>query len=589
MPSPDHQEDEEEDDFLGSETDADDEDDESGDSRLSGLPSIRLEDANQDALYQSMAQLAVQDLCHAMVTMSHLYQETIAKSLDGSDASVSQISDNEESRLDMLRASNEFKQAVDIAERLYDTANSQLAFFAGLLDRREVHAAITSTTPGDMAAHRLIQLFLADVWKLLADNLEEDFDAPDAHYDIQQTERSSSNAQPSEVEATTTEKGEASVPTPSGLAEPFQLRDQGKMSLNAILCDQPSESTGTTTGVHIESTDPVPELKDTKVTLEPWMIEATPTVVKAKTKKNKRKKKATPRNNDVEAPDPVSEKSKDLPRSLHSGLKASNSVTSVLTSDESAPEARFKSPFATKNIFEQLKLVEDAKQAARPSDSSAPADEDKARGGKQELVQKQIDVNNKPPSQHVDLNSKPEAPPASKATGLQTEVIDSWADCEVEDPPKPPSNSVKSVASDVSEINKPSKDADPRKLNSPSNLVSPFPLQVENNQSLSGQRLQSSARGPSTKNQIAVNGAGTSAVSQTNGGSLSSGRLPFPPGLGFRNQSPNPNSLYNRGLSFKDIREGASIEVHPTKGTECVVLREPRERPDYPCMLFAAG
>lgn len=592
----------EENDITGSETetDADDEDVESGDSQPFGMQSQQstLRDA---ATHERTSQLVLETLCQALFTLLPMYQAAVAMAHEDHGTPTSETSDNENVRLDLIRDNVGLIQALHASEQLYGAADNVLRFLTSLLARSEVINYMINATGDVSTARQFIDAFLNDIWRILADDPEDDFDNSDGQSDTQETDGNSSNDQPLEVDIANPDVGQAapSILATTSLDEPFKIRGQGKMALDAILCDPRLEQDGATSAAHIAIENKANENPGTTVNLEPWMIDTTSNSAKVRSKKLKRKKKAATRGNDFErAATKKDKESLNLPKSSHSGLKASASITSVLTSDESAPEPVVRSPYATKNIFEQLKLIEDAKSARRSSPESAVVDDDKVSieiATEQDYLRKPVDQDRTGLNQDPSSSAEAEAPVQPIIDVLKTEVIQSWADCEIDSSNAPPT-------SDSSPVNTmPAKDKASAKGDSeiapdPTGLVDvsttrAFPSKGErgnpDRQSSSNQRLPSLPRNSDIRVQAVADGTGTSSVSHRDKPQPSPGRFPFPPGLGFKNQSSN--LMQHQGLSMKDIKEGATIELHPTKRTECIVHREPRERPDYSCILFAAG
>lgn len=559
----------EQDDNTESETDADDEDAESGDSQPFRAQAIQL--AEGDTGLQRELNTITELLCVALVSILPAYRQVITSTLESHATPTPSALDDDEERLEIMRGNDELEQALHAVEQFFGATQEILQCLRHLLQSPALILHITKVT-GDLAmAHRYIALFHQDIWRILSDD-DDDFGNSEGQYDAQETDRATSIGDFAEDDIACGDKEELS-PRVTSLSGPDESR--GKMALDAILCDTPFKQGGATSGSHVTFSDAAKENKSNVVKLESWMKDSAPTAIKAKSKKSKRKKKTATHGNDADTSARVPKEGKGLPTTTKfssSGLETSGSIASITTSEESAPEVAVRSAFATKNIFDQLQHVGDA--------NSAPADPPDVALASQNDESAEVVDSPKSQEEQVIVGVTLQA----NAVALKPEVIRSWTVREVDSPRSAAIG--ESLQSGASLVGDKASILETSRLASSSVPDFNAKVDVRSQDRLEEMGRLLVARSPDipsasqNKAQIPFGKTDTTAPHHT-------GRLPPPPGLRPKIRSTYPT--YHQSLSMKDIQEGATIEPHPTKETECIILREPRERPDYSCTLFVAG
>lgn len=563
----------EQDDYTESETDADDEDAESGDSQPFRAQALQL--AEKDTALQRELNTITELLCMALVSILPMYRQVFTSAFESHATSTSSVPDEDEERLEAMRGNDKLAEALHVIERFFGATHEILQCLGHLLQSPALIHHISKVTGDLTKAHRYIALFHQDIWRILSDD-DNDFDNSDGQYDAQETDRATSIDDSAENDIACSDK-EESVPRVASLSGPDETsqRSLGKMALDAILCDTPVKQGDATSGSHVAFSDAAKENQSHVVTLEPWMIDSAPTAIKAKSKRSKRKKKAATHGNDVDASARVLKEGKSLPSTTKcstSGLKASDSIASAMTSEESTAEITVRTAFATKNIFDQLKRVGDAMSASGESPDLALTSQSKGSA----------EVGDSPKSRENEVIGGVSL--ETNAVAVVSEVIRSWSNCEVDFPSSAAIGD--GLHSGASLISDKALVLETSRIANPSVFISTEKADVRSQDRLEGMDRLLHARSPGTPSASenkARNPLGESVTTAVH----HSGLLPPPAGSEPQIRSTYPT--YNQSLSMKDIREGATIEPHPTKGTECIVLREPRERPDYSCTIFVAG
>ncbi|KAJ9127281.1 hypothetical protein QFC24_001519 [Naganishia onofrii] len=320
---------------------------------------------------------------------------------------------------------------------------------------------------------------------------------------------------------------------------------------------------------------------------ESWM-EPTPVVVPAaKKKKNKRKKKTLAgmgstipgsagyfnlhKEGDIDAIKPNDS----------GALKPSISIVSHVESEMSSVEPAIRSAFATTNIFEQLKRTDLGEERPPPSDEQKEVDSTSVASA--ELMERK-EVSKATDSS--DTKQDQLQPVALKTAWVDSVAIESWADTD-------------DTANISPTLEPPSRDAPPTPAfdglpSAEPGMVGPD-LQVASTGVASGRGFFAKRRGvPKNRWGHASQHDQRKPYHNANNANKPDNRQGSAQDKVVIEKTPVPhqtpgNPFNHPRLSYRDMNDGATIELHPVKRTECCILREPLERPDYDCTLFVAG
>jgi hypothetical protein len=551
-------------------TDALDSDDtESGDAEIFDAPNLRRNYDLNDAYktqYGRLLDLSLQVLADVWP----LYEPRQLMMVDSDDEAGAQTdaSRSTDSEPETLRNNTKVTHLIGLVEEIWGS-EAGYEHLATLFNQDRFIAAAIRLTGDSPTAHLFIQSILNDIVEYL-EEIYEDMDEVQDATDRSDEQGASDLAERDQASDETFDDEDAAHMDSQALPlPPFTNAPLTRVKIEPAVVANSVDAKATPDSERVA-------LKDDKggktgpVQHEDWMENDAPAPVKTKARKNKRKKKPAVRANTSEVPGsaPYYNKDRDIQATVESldavnALKASESSVSQEGSEDSGPEPTFRSPYATINIFDRLGLSEVAQVSPGNQIGSShvedvqPVDSDdkpkpSADGAKQ--LTASADWAQRQPTKAQDI----------KDSGLTSEPVPSWADSE----PDPPYVT-----------------ADPT---APSSSALPPP------KSSGSQPNLFSRRGSFQQRWMGPGGHGNeSPVNNAESDRLASGqrqsdvrREAAQSGL---SKEPSKTRPHTAGLSLRDIREGATVEPHPIKGTPCVILREPLERPDYDCTVFVAG
>lgn len=565
------------------ETDSDDT--ESGDAEIFDGPNLRRNFDLAGALQQQFDQLLSLSL-QVLVDVWPSYERSVT-----GEFSVSSGEDDSAEPIDVSRSTGSERQSLGDNVKVQDIIrlveeiwgfDKGYVQFATLFQREDFLSTATLVSGDEEYGHRYIQMIVNDIVDMLEETNQtpsEDQGVTDLS-DAQGTSDADRERASDEAfdDASSAYMASRELPSPSLPNVPL-YRGQIGNDVTPSPIDHEATKNDIRVEVNIDKDAKVGPVKH-----EPWMDNDTPAPVKAKAKKNKNKKKkksAVPAtNSQVPGSATYYDKGKTdaddgKPRGKNNATEPPDVIVSQELSENSEPEPTVKSAYVTANIFDQLKISDDTDGSPGPQiklsvenkQSSVPAQSiDGSKQGAKEDTASALSAG----TPHQTIKAE------NKKGQLTFEPVPSWADSAVDSFPSlaTPGDSVKSIT-------------DP-------SVVPKTPAALANAQvpakSVAG---QSSGRGFFPNQWVGPvhhgNGlpAANLAKNQT-AEARSRGDNASPARLG--PQLDGPRTRFNTGgLSLRDIREGATVERHPTRGTECVILREPLERPNYDSILFVSG
>lgn len=542
-----------------------------------------------EAAYSELLTLSLQVLAEAWPAYEPKVTGELSDHGDGDSDDAGHISQSTGSQRSLQRQSLRDNANVPrILELVQEVWGIEAGYhhFSALFKREEIINTAIQLSGDTACGHRYIQMIVSDIVEALGEVVEgtsEDQGGTDMSdvqgaSDLADRDRASDETFDDDSSAYMAAQDVPSLPFTTVPLD----RSKEDTDAHALSLTDKSANEGDKVSSRIDKEEIAP------VQHEPWMDNDTPAPVKTKGKKNKRKKKsARATNSRVPGSATYYDKGKGAaeeakPLKNASTLKASDDIGSQDVSEESGPEPTVKSAYVTANIFDRLKIsdVHDTSSGRRVGASAQglqitataqPTDKSEynAEKGKENATCKDL--------HDTQTTSAPELKDPGRLT---SNPISSWSDGEGELPSAQVGPAGTSRFTVNLSIGQTIQVASANAHRVPSESVS-APPGFTTEPGTFRKPLTGSIRLNSQLPTGAGNLASDSGVEGTSRGNDPAVSVP----LGTHSRT----RFHTGGLSQRDIREGATIERHPIKGTECVILREPLERPDYDSILFVSG
>lgn len=556
---------------------------ESRDAEIFDAPNLRRNYNLNDALETQFGRLLDLSL-QVLADVWPFYEPTVIGQLvmdDSEDEPVAptDVSRSTESERETIRDHAKVPHIIGLVEEIWG-ATAGYDHLATLFNQDKFIATAIRLTGDPATAHLFIQSILHDLVEYLEEPYEDTDEGQDAT-DRSDAQGASDLAERDQASDETFDDDDAAYMDSQVLPPPLTYAPLTRVEIEPAVIATPIDGTAIPDNQRVTAKDDKGGKSD-PVKHEAWMENDTPAPIKTKSKKNKRKKKPAVRANNSQVPGSATyyDKDKDTQGTVEfpdavNALQPSESSVSQTVSEDSGSEPTFRSPYATANIFERLGLSDDAH--ASPGNQIGSSHVEDAQPAVADSTEKpKPNADRAKESAGASAHSTQRQPTKLQEVKdpghLTSEPVLSWADSEVDPDPTaasdsavPPATVSKTPAGSAVEDDVQPKCAgghlfgrrNPQRWNEPGRHVNQSPVNnVTNDRSTEGQ----------SQGDV--------------------GRVPAQPGL---QTEPPKTRLHTAGLSLRDIREGATVEPHPTKGTACVILREPLERPDYDCTLFVAG